>query len=133
MIILDTHVLVWALTDDRKLGRKARTLIEKHWANAKLAVAAISFWEIGQLQSRRRLQLHAPVREWRNELLTAGIIELVLDGDIALRAIELNGLAEDPADRFIVATALTHQAVLLTADEKLLDWRHSLECHDART
>ena len=73
------------------------------------------------------------MREWRNELLTAGIIELVLDGDIALRAIELNGLAEDPADRFIVATALTHQAVLLTADEKLLDWRHSLERHDART
>ena len=31
MIVLDTHALVWLDADDRRLGRKTRTLIEKHW------------------------------------------------------------------------------------------------------
>ena len=132
MIVLDTHVLVWAAGDDRKLGRNARALIDKLWAIGKVAVPAIAFWEVGVLQARRRLRLPSPVREWRDEVLAAGAIELPLDGTVAVRALELSGLPEDPADRFIVATALVHGAALMTADEKLLDWRHPLERHDAR-
>ena len=48
------------------------------------------------------------------------------------RALDLAGLPDDPADRFIVASALVHGAALMTADEKILDWRHALERHDAR-
>ena len=132
MIVLDTHVLVWAVADDRKLGRRARALIDRHWAAGKLAVPAIAFWEVGLLQARRRLQLPSPVREWRDKLLAAGTLELPLDGSIAVRALELAGLPADPADRFIVASALAHGAALMTADDRLLDWRHALERHDAR-
>jgi PIN domain nuclease of toxin-antitoxin system len=46
--------------------------------------------------------------------------------------IELSRLHDDPADRFIVATALTHGATLMTADERLLAWPHAMERHDAR-
>ena len=106
MIVLDTHVLVWAASDDRKLGRKARTLIDRFWAMGKVAVPAIAFWEVGLLQARRRLSLPSPVREWRDALLAAGAIELPLDGTVAVRALDLAGLHDDPADRFIVATAL---------------------------
>ena len=132
MIVLDTHVLVWAAGADRKLGRKARALIDQHWVLGKVAVAAIAFWEIGMLQARRRLDLSSEVSEWRDELLAAGVIELPLDGMVAVRALDLDGLPGDPADRFIVATALVHGASLMTADEKLLDWRHAMERHDAR-
>lgn len=132
MIVLDTHVLVWAASDDRQLGRKARALIERLWTTGKVAIAALSFWEVGLLQTRRRLDLPMSVHEWRDAILAAGAIELPLDGAIALRALELTGLHDDPADRFIVATALVHGAALMTADERLLDWRHSLERHDAR-
>jgi PIN domain nuclease of toxin-antitoxin system len=132
VIVLDTHVLVWADSDDRNFGRKARALIERLWATGKVAVASISFWEVGFLQQRHRLDLPMPVREWRDAVLAAGAIELPLDGAIALRALELIGLHDDPADRFIVATALVHGAALVTADERLLDWRHPLERHDAR-
>lgn len=132
MILLDTHVLVWADSDDRKLGRKARTLIGRLWTRGRVAVAAISFWEVGLLEMRRRLGLPAPVREWRDAVLVAGAIELPLDGATAVRALELAGLHEDPADRFIVATALVHGAALRTADDRLLEWRHPLERHDAR-
>lgn len=132
MIVLDTHVLVWAASDDRQLGRKARVLIDRHWTIGKVAVPAIAFWEVGLLQARRRLQLPSPVREWRDAVLAAGAIELPLDGAVAVRAVDLSGLHDDPADRFIVATALVHGAALMTADERLLDWHHALERHDAR-
>ena len=132
MIVLDTHVLVWADRDDRKLGRKSRTLIDQLWAIGKVAVPAIAFWEVGLLQARRRLELPISVREWRDAVLAAGVIELPLDGAIAVRALDLSGLHDDPADRFIVATALVHGAALMTADERLLDWHHAMERHDAR-
>lgn len=132
MIVLDTHVLVWAASDDRKLGRKARALIDQQWASGRVAVPAIAFWEVGLLQERSRLRLPSTVREWRDSVLAAGAIELPLDGTVAVRALDLAGLHDDPADRFIVATALVHEAALVTADERLLDWRHAMERHDAR-
>lgn len=131
MIVLDTHVLVWAVTDDRKLGRKARALIDRLWASGRVAVSSIAFWEVGILHARRRLELPSPVGEWRDALLGAGAVELALDGAVAVRALDLAGLHDDPADRFIVATALVHGAGLMTADERLLDWPHALERHDA--
>jgi PIN domain nuclease of toxin-antitoxin system len=132
MIVLDTHVLLWAASDDRKLGRKSRAAIDRRWANGELAVPAIAFWEVGLLLARGRLRLPTPVREWRNVVLAAGAVELPLDGNIALRALDLSGLHDDPADRFIVATAIAHEATLITADERLLAWQHPLERQDAR-
>jgi PIN domain nuclease of toxin-antitoxin system len=46
--------------------------------------------------------------------------------------VALAGLHSDPADRIIVATALAHDATLITADERLLAWRGPLKTHDAR-
>lgn len=132
MIVLDTHVLLWAASDDRKLGRKTRTMIDRRWGKGELGVPAIAFWEVGLLEARGRLSLSASVREWRDAVLTAGAVELPLDGNVALRALDLAGLHDDPADRFIVATALAHEATLVTADERLLGWQHSLERQDAR-
>jgi PIN domain nuclease of toxin-antitoxin system len=132
VIVLDTHVLLWAVSDDRKLGRKTRALIDRRWANGELAVPAIAFWEVGLLVARGRLSLSRPVREWRNAVLAAGTLELPLDGNVALRALDLAGLHDDPADRFVVATALAHEATLVTADERLLSWQHSLERQDAK-
>ena len=132
MIVLDTHVLVWADSDDRRLGRKARALIDRLWPSGKVVVPAIVFWEVGLLQAHGRLRLPASVAEWRDAVLSAGAVELPLDGAVAVRALELSGLHDDPADRFIVASALVHGAALMTADERLLDWHHPMQRHDAR-
>ena len=132
MIVLDTHVLVWADGDERKLGRRARTLLNRLWGNGQVAVCALSFWEAGLLHSRGRIQLIAAPDEWRGELLAGGLVELAVDGSIAVRAVGLSGLSNDPVDRLIVATALHHGAALMTADERLLGWRHPLARHDAR-
>ena len=132
MIVLDTHVLAWAVNDERKLGRKARALIERLWERGNVAVCAMTFWEMALLQSRGRIELPAPVEEWRMQLLDAGLAELPVDGAVGIRAVELGGLPDDPADRLIIAAALHHRAALLTADEKLLAWPHTLVRHDAR-
>ena len=132
MIVLDTHVLVWVANDERKLGRKAKALINRLWDSGKVAVCAITFWEIALLQSRGRIRLPEEVDDWRTQLLTAGLIELPVDGATGIRSVELGGLPDDPADRLIIAAALTQRAVLMTADDKLLSWDHTLERHDAR-
>lgn len=131
MIILDTHVLVWASANDRKLGRKARAAIERGWEREAIGVCAISFWEVAVLQARKRLRMSMPAREWRETLLAAGLVELALDGEIVVRASELVGLHDDPADRFIVSTALVRSSTLVTADERLLAWPHALDRLDA--
>ena len=77
MIVLDTHVLAWADNDERKLGRKAKTLIDRFWNGGKVSVCAISFWEVALLlQSKGRIKLPVGVDEWRAQLLVAGLIEL---------------------------------------------------------
>jgi PIN domain nuclease of toxin-antitoxin system len=131
VILLDTHVLVWMDTSDRRLGRKSRALIDEYWPAGKVSVSAISFWEVGRLNERGRIRLGMTIQEWRSQWLAAGILELPLDGNAATRALDLSGLPEDPADRFITATAILHDATLMTADGQLLGWRHTLKRQNA--
>lgn len=130
MILLDTHTAIWMANDDDALGRDSRAMIATARAERRLAVSPISFWEIALLTSRKRLELKQQPAALRNELLNTGVVELPLTGDIAILAAELN-LHGDPADRFIVATAITHDATLVTADRALLRWRHKLSRQNA--
>lgn len=79
-----------------------------------------------------RITLPVAAELWRADLLQAGIHEVSLDGRLGLIAGQLPDFHKDPADRFIVATAIYHRAVLITADANILDWRGELSCQDAR-
>jgi PIN domain nuclease of toxin-antitoxin system len=129
--LLDTHVVIWLATADPKLGKRTRGLIDAAVAQRALAFSAISLWEIAMLVARGRLQTTLPVEELRNRLLQTGMTELPLTGDVALLSAQL-ALHGDPADRFIAASAVSHAAVLVTADERLLGWKHALKRQDAR-
>ena len=132
MIVLDSHVLLWSQFQQNQLGKKTLALIERRWHQGEVAVPAIAFWEIGMLEERGRFRLKVPLAEWRQQLLSAGLKEFALTGEIAIRALDFAQLPADPADRFIAATALVNHATLLTADEKLLAWRPGLLRQDAR-
>ena len=121
MILLDTHVLVWLLWDDRRLGKRTHQVIDRSWAAGEAAVSAVTFWEVAMLQGKGRLALLTDIGLWRLSLLEEGLVEIAVDGEVAIRAGLLPNLHGDPADRLIVATALKgHQ--LVTADHRLLQW-----------
>jgi PIN domain nuclease of toxin-antitoxin system len=96
-------------------------------------VCAISFWEAAQLHRAGRIALPYAAERWRAEMLGAGIQEIPVDGHIGIVATELTDLHRDPADRFIIATALRHDAELITADAAILDWKSDLRRRDARS
>ena len=131
MILLDTHALVWMDADDPSLGRTARRAIQQAWKAQQMAVSAVSFWECAMLHARGRITLPKSPLAWRGDLIAAGLIEWPVDGEIAILAADLELLHKDPADRFIVATAISRRAALLTADERLLGWKHALKRVDA--
>lgn len=132
LLLLDTHVLLWLDRDDSQLGVAARSAISAAWDQGSVVVSAISFWEASMLQSRQRIALPVNPQQWRNDWLTSGLQECPLDGAIGLAAVSLDGFHQDPADRFIAATAQTLQAQLVTADAAILNWSGSLPRLDAR-
>jgi PIN domain nuclease of toxin-antitoxin system len=133
VILLDTHAAIWFATDSSLLGTRSRQMADQAVKAEQLAVSAISFWEIALLVAKRRLRSIDSATESRRLVLDSGILELPLTGDVAILAGELETLHGDPADRFITATAIANEATLLTADERLLRWRHPLRRHNAET
>lgn len=130
-MLLDTHVLVWLDEGSDKLGKHARRAIEQAFETDSLAVCTISFWELAMLQQRGRIAL-PPIWTWRGELLDMGLREIAVDGEIGLAAAELQGFHPDPADRLIVAAAMAHNAALVSADTRILEWQAGLARVDAR-
>ena len=126
MIVLDTHALVWWVSDPARLGARARRAIDTAVANKdRVAVSSISAWEIAMLAHAGRLELTIDVDAWLGQVEALPFIEFVpVDNRIALRAVALASFPHrDPADRIIVATALGAGAPLVTADERLQSYR----------
>ncbi|HTP90415.1 MAG TPA: type II toxin-antitoxin system VapC family toxin [Xanthobacteraceae bacterium] len=132
MILLDTHVAIW-FTTNTKFGKRSTSIVERAQAAGELVISAISFWEIAMLISKGRLRALKSASEQRSKILASGIQERPLSGEICVLAGELENLHADPADRLLAATAITLGATLVTADERLLRWRHPVKRHNAET
>ena len=132
MILLDTHALVWFAEDNPRLGRRTTAMVNAGLAREDVAIAAISFWEITMLFQKRRLRLELPPTDVRRKVLEQGIQEVAIAGDVAIEAARLAAFHGDPADRLIVAVAQSRDAVLVTADDAILEWRGRLRTQDAR-
>lgn len=122
MILLDTHVLIWAVTDDPRLGSVAQVAIEETGRSDRLAVPAITPWEIALLVQKGRLHLEQEVGTWIETALALPSVQLLpIEPAIAVSSVSLPGTFHaDPADRFIVATARHFDISLLTADRAIL-------------
>ncbi len=117
MIILDTHVWLWWVNEDlAQLKASWREQIEQA---DEVGVSAISLFEVSWLERHQRISLPCPRTEWFEKALTGSEIQLVpITPDIASQAVDLYEHHSDPQDRIIIATALTHNALLLSADGK---------------
>lgn len=121
MIVIDTHVWLWWVSDPSQLSGLARSAIDAAAQRHELFVSTISAWEVAMLAEKGRLRLTLDVRDWiaRSEALPF-LTFVPLTNAIAIEAVRLPGFPHaDPADRIIAATASSLGAELVTKDEKL--------------
>lgn len=126
VIVLDTHALIWWINDPGQLSKTAQAVTEEARKDKVLYVSCISSWEIALLVQRNRLQLALDVRDWlaRCEALPF-VTFLPVTTAIAVESTRLPDFPHaDPADRIIVATALSLGAKLITKDEKIHQYRN---------
>ena len=124
LILLDTHVLVWAVGSDRRLGANAAEAIEEAQRSDRIGVSAITPWEIALLVAKGRLRLALDVGAWIDAALGAQGVELLpIEPAIAVDSVRLPGdFHADPADRIIIATARRWGVPLVTADRAIVDY-----------
>jgi PIN domain nuclease of toxin-antitoxin system len=119
-LLLDTHIWLWSLSDPAKLGRRVKSALTTV-AN-ELWISPISIWELLVLAERGRIKLDDEPRRWVVEAINrTPAEEAVLTFEVAIRSREIMGSHADPADRFLVATALVYDLTLVTADDALID------------
>ena len=85
MILLDTHVLIYLLFEESRLGRQTRQLIAEAWPSNNVAVSAITFWEVAMLHEKGRMTLLRNIESWRDSLFEDGLVEIPMDGKIGIR------------------------------------------------
>jgi PIN domain nuclease of toxin-antitoxin system len=131
-VVLDTNALIWLLERNVRIGQRAVEQVDEALRTSRVMMSAASVWEVAVFVSKNRISIDKPLDQWRIDALQLGIEEVPLDGEVAIEAVALAGLHPDPADRFIVATALRMKATLVTSDARLLAWKGPLACIDAR-
>jgi PIN domain nuclease of toxin-antitoxin system len=118
-LLLDTHVWLWSLVSPGRLGKRVRTQLERK--SNEVWLSPISVWELLVLAERGRVKLDADPRTWVTEALERSPLqEAILNHEVAMRSREVSLRHQDPADRFLVATALTYELTLVTADDALI-------------
>ena len=122
--LLDTHAWIWLQEGFPSISADIVKTVDAARRNDRLFVSAVSVWEIGNLEIRGRVRLHATIEEWLRIAFTIGRLQLLsLDAQIALASTRLpEGLHRDPADRMLAATTRIHNLTLLTRDQSLLDY-----------
>jgi PIN domain nuclease of toxin-antitoxin system len=120
VIVLDTHVWLWWLSEPSLLSRTAAAAIE----NAdRIVISSISCFEVATAVAKGRISLDRDVLEWIEDAITVARMELApLTPKIAVKATQLGRFHGDPADRLIVATAMMETATLITKDRRIRNY-----------
>ena len=123
-ILLDTHVLIWSLSDFENLSDQIKKIIDIAKNENRLLISSISLWEIAMLKSKKRINIYKPIKEFLKAIVEIDGIRIVdISPDIAADStLLLDDFHGDPADRIIAATAINNGAILLTRDRAILSW-----------
>ena len=116
-ILLDTHVLLWALGEPHRLDEETRAIIES--AADEVLFSAASIWEIAIKSQLGRTDFVAKPNEIAREARDVGFFELPIRSEAAAHVAELPPIHRDPFDRILIAQAIVEPALLYTVDRQL--------------
>ena len=116
-LLLDTHIWIWSLAEPKQLSPRVQHELRDQ--NNQLWLSPVSTWEVLLLHSKGRIQLRGNARDWVTRA-TMYMREAPLTHEIVVVAQELPLPHQDPADRFLAATAEVLGLTLVTADHRML-------------
>ena len=124
--LLDTQIWLWAFLEKERIRKKVTGVLED--PRNRLWLSPVSVWEALVLFQKGRIKLNGEPVAWIRSALAKGFVhEAGLSHEIALQSRLVDLRHEDPADRFIAATAQIRGFTLITSDA------HLLECQSIRT
>jgi len=115
ILLLDTHLLLWAVGEPGRLSRDARSLLED--LENQLVFSVASLWEIAIKRGLGRPDFQVDPRLLRRGLTDNGYRELAITAEHALQVDSLPPIHKDPFDRMLVAQATVEGIALLTSDD----------------
>lgn len=118
-LLLDTHVILWSASEPERLSAKVAEELENP-AN-DLWYSPISVWEILLLAERGRISVGEGIEgSIRNLLQELPLKEAPLNIEVAIQSRNVDLPHQDPVDRFLAATAIVYELILVTADRRIL-------------
>jgi len=126
MIVLDTHAWIWFASKPEALSKKARKALDAAVKEKNVLISSISVWEVALLVKNKRLKLSMDVLDWIAKSENLPFIQFIpVSNSIAVKSLNLPPpLHPDPADRIIIATALSTGAPIVTKDKKIAAYSH---------
>ena len=119
VILLDSHVLIWAVSDLKRLSATAASAIRRARRGGGLAVSAISTYEVAWQMANGRVQGYGTVEASLLRFLEGVTVRPVTPEIAALAAQFPSDYPSDPSDRLIGATARAEGMTLVTRDERI--------------
>lgn len=124
-ILLDTHILLWALHEPRKLGRQIRERLMS--PEHDVLFSAASIWEIAIKSQIKRVSLPVRPEEIASAALESGFSELPVRSEAAAMVADLPMHHKDPFDRLLIAQAIAESARLCTIDKTMELYRDAVQ------
>ncbi|MDJ0817862.1 MAG: type II toxin-antitoxin system VapC family toxin [Desulfobacterales bacterium] len=119
-LLLDTHIILWSSAKPDNLTQGIKDELEND--SNELWFSPISIWEIILLAEKRRIAIGSDiVQAVRDILHTIPMKEAAINSEVAIQSRNVNLPHQDPADRFLAATANVYELTLVTADARIID------------
>ena len=117
--LLDTHILLWSLLDPSNLNDNVASELED--AANELWLSPITTWEIIILAEKGRIHLKSSPEDWLNGVFSmVPFQEATPNHSVAIKSRTISLPHQDPADRFIAASAIVYNLTLITSDQHLI-------------
>ena len=118
-LLLDTHIILWSAAEPEKLSQNIKEELKND--SNELWFSPISVWEIILLAEKGRISLGPDIEKSVREIFRKiPLNEATLNHEVAIQSRSVRLPHQDPADRFLAATAIVYDFTLVTADSRII-------------